>query len=242
MAGVWPERDRKSVFKPTALESHAADIIWPTTVLSKLQIEAFQQMRQALGEGATWEDVEARLKLSNARRNQLTRLLTLKPSQQIMIARLHLQETQVRALHTAARNGSLAPDQVDAILNRLAEIAAERLVAAESVPDTIGATPTPRRAGIDTPTVARLVARTQRAMATTTDTAVVTPTPRWLPLLMEQITKTNQGVQRAIGRVEGLGSSDLELLLNGVGQLVMNLTELTACVQSGSQQTSDPPD
>jgi hypothetical protein len=64
----------------------------------------------------------------------------------------------------------------------------------------------------DGPTVARLVARTQRAMATTTDTAVVTPTPRWLPLLMEQITKTNQGVQRAIGRVERLDSSDAAFL------------------------------
>jgi ParB/RepB/Spo0J family partition protein len=202
---------------------------------------ALLQMRQALGEDATWEDVEARLKLSNARRNQLTRLLAFKPSQQTMIARLHLQETQVRALHTAVRNRSLAPEQVDSVLNRLAEIATERSVAAESVPDVIGASPTPRRAGIDGPTVARLVARTQRAMTTTTD-IVVTPTPRWLPLLMEQITKTNQGIQRAIGRVEVLGSSDTEMLLNGVGQLVMNLTELTARVQSDSQQTDDPPD
>ncbi len=202
---------------------------------------ALQQMRHALGERATWEDVEARLKLSNARRNQLTRLLAFKPSQQTMIARLHLQETQVRALHTAVRNQSLAPDQVDSVLNRLAEIATERSAAAESAPDAIGASPTPRRAGIDGPTVARLVARTQRAMTATTD-IVVTPTPRWLPLLMEQITKTNQGIQRAIGRVEVLGSSDTEMLLNGVGQLVMNLTELTARVQSDSQQADDPPD
>jgi len=202
---------------------------------------ALQQMRHALGERATWEDVEARLKLSNARRNQLTRLLAFKPSQQTMIARLHLQETQVRALHTAVRNQSLAPDQVDSVLNRLAEIATERSAAAESAPDAIGASPTLRRAGIDGPTVARLVARTQRAMTATTD-IVVTPTPRWLPLLMEQITKTNQGIQRAIGRVEVLGSSDTEMLLNGVGQLVMNLTELTARVQSDSQQADDPPD
>jgi ParB/RepB/Spo0J family partition protein len=202
---------------------------------------ALQQMRQALGEGATWEDVEARLKLSNARRNQLTRLLAFKPSHQTLIARLHLQETQVRALHTAVRNGSLAPDQVDSVLSRLAEIAAERSVAAERVPDTIGASSPPRRAGIDGPTIARLVARTQRTMATTTD-AVIAPTPRWLPLLMEQITKTNQGIQRAISRVEGLGSSDMEMLLNGVGQLIMNLTELTARAQSVSPQADDPPD
>ncbi len=40
---------------------------------------ALQQMRQALGERATWEDVETHLKLSNARRNQLTRLRPLSP-------------------------------------------------------------------------------------------------------------------------------------------------------------------
>lgn len=203
---------------------------------------ALQQMRQALGESATWEEVETRLKLSNARRNQLTRLLAFKPSQQIMIARLHLQETQVRALHTAVRNRSLAQDQVDTVLNRLAEIATERSVASESAPDTIGAGSTPRRAGIDGPTVARLVARAQRARDEAGDTTVVAPTPRWLPLLMKQIAKTTQGVQRAIGRMEGLGSSDTEMLLNGVGQLVMNLTELTTRAQSGSRQASDPPD
>jgi len=203
---------------------------------------ALQQMRQALGERATWEDVETHLKLSNARRNQLTRLLAFKPSQQIMIARLHLQETQVRALHTAVRNRSLASEQVDAVLNRLAEIAAERSLNVENAPDTIRAGLALRRSGIDGPTVARLVARAQRAVATTDDTAVAIPTPRWLPILMEQITKTNQGIQRAMGRVEGLGSSDMELLLNGVGQLVTNLTELTAHVQSHSQQTADQPD
>jgi ParB/RepB/Spo0J family partition protein len=203
---------------------------------------ALQQMRQALGENATWEEVETRLKLSNARRNQLTRLLVFKPSQQLLIARLHLQETQVRALHTAVRNRSLAQDHVDAILNRLAEIAIERSVAAEQAPDTIGAGTPLRRTGIDGPTVARLVARAQRALATTTDTTVVAPTPRWLPLLMEQIAKTTQGVQRAIGRVESLGASDTDILLSGVGQLVMNLTELTARVQSGARQATDPPD
>jgi len=200
---------------------------------------ALQQMRQALGAGATWDDVETRLKLSNARRNQLTRLLAFKPSQQIMIARLHLQETQIRALHTALRNQSLTQDQVDAVLNRLAEIAVERSVTAENGPETLGTGATPRRTGIDGPTVARLVARAQRALATTADTTVILPTPRWLPLLMEQIVKTNQGVQRAINRVEVLGAADTDMLLNGVSQLVMNLTELTTRVQSIAQQTSD---
>jgi ParB/RepB/Spo0J family partition protein len=203
---------------------------------------ALQQMRQALGEGATWEDVETRLKLSNARRNQLTRLLAFRPSQQMLIARLHLQETQLRPLHTAVRNRSLAENQVDAVLSRLAGIAAERSLATEHAPDSSGAGTPPRRTGIDGPTVARLVARAQRTQATTTDTAIVAPTPRWLPLLMEQIAKTNQGVQRAIGRVEGLGASDMDMLLNGVHQLVTNLTELTMCVQSRAQQSVEPPE
>jgi ParB/RepB/Spo0J family partition protein len=193
---------------------------------------ALQQMRQALGEGSTWDEVETRLKLSNARRNQLTRLLAFKPSQQIMIARLHLQETQVRPLHTAVRNQSLAHDQVDAVLNRLAEIATERAVVAESTPDVIGGGAPSRRTGIDGPTVARLVARAQRTVVTTTDITSVAPTPRWLPLLMEQLAKTNQGVQRAIGRAETLGAADIDILLGGVDQLVMNLTELAARVQS----------
>ena len=203
---------------------------------------ALQQMRQALGEDSTWEDVETRLKLSNARRNQLTRLLAFKPSQQIMIAQLHLQETQVRPLHTAVRNRSLAHDQVDAVLNRLAEIATERSLVTENMPDTSGASTTSRRTGIDGPTVARLVARAQRTLVTATDATAMAPTPRWLPLLMEQIAKTNQGIQRAMGRADLLGASDTEILLSGVGQLAMNLTELTNRMQSAAQQSSDPTD
>lgn len=197
---------------------------------------ALQQMRQALGESATWEDVEAHLKLSNARRNQLTRLLAFKPSQQIIVARLHLQETQVRPLHTAVRNGTLAPDQVDAILNRLSEIVGARTetLSSEAASTTAGGA-SQRRAGVDGPTIARLVARAHR-MAPAAETIAAPPTPRWLPLLFEQITRTNQGVQRALGRVEGLGPADMELLLNGVGQLVTNLTELTVRLHAGTDQ------
>jgi ParB/RepB/Spo0J family partition protein len=191
---------------------------------------ALQQLRQALGDGATWEDVEARLRMSNARRNQLTRLLAFKPSQQITVARLHLQETQVRPLHAALRNGSLIHDQVDAILQRLSEIAVGRAEtqATEAARDAAtGAGPPPHRAGIDGPTVARLVARAQRATTSTLAEAAA-PTPRWLPLLLEQITRTNQGVQRAMGRAEMLGPADMEALLTGVGQLITNLTGLMA--------------
>jgi hypothetical protein len=93
--------------------------------------------------------------------------------------------------------------------------------------------------GIDGPTIARLVARAARVLAMATDSTVAAPTPRWLPLLMEQIAKTNLGVQRAIGRVEGLGAADMDMLLNSIGQLVLNLTELTARIQSSAQQTGN---
>jgi len=195
---------------------------------------ALQQLRQALGDGATWEDVEARLRMSNARRNQLTRLLAFKPSQQVTVARLRLQETQVRPLHAALRNGSLTPDHVDAILQRLSEIAVERAAAqaAEAATDSAtGAGPAPRRTGIDGLTIARLAARAQRA-TTSLLVEAAPPTPRWLPLLLEQITRTNQGVQRAVGRAELLGPADMEALLTGVSQLITNLTGLMARMQA----------
>ena len=187
---------------------------------------ALQQMRQAMGEGATWEEVEARLRLSNARRNQLTRLLAFKPSQQIAVARLHLQETQVRPLHAALRNGTMTPEQVDAILSRLAEITLERVAAAERAPDAEEPNSINRRAGIDGPTVARLVARAQR-IATSIDASVAPPRPRWMPLLLEHVAKANLSVQRAIGRTDALGPEDTALLLNRVGDLVASLTQLT---------------
>lgn len=187
---------------------------------------ALQQMRQAMGESSTWEDVEARLRLSNARRNQLTRLLAFKPSQQITVARLHLQETQMRPLHSALRNGTMTPDQVDAILNRLAEITSGRAAAAEAAPEAGDINAVNRRAGVDGPTVARLVARAQR-IATLTETTVATPTPRWLPLLLEHVAKTNLSAQRAIGRAEALRPDDAALLLDRLGELVANLTQLT---------------
>jgi ParB/RepB/Spo0J family partition protein len=195
---------------------------------------ALQQLRQALGDSATWEDVEARLRMSNARRNQLTRLLAFKPSQQVTVARLRLQETQVRPLHAALRNGSLTHDHVDTILQRLSEIAIERTAAqaaAAVIDSATGAGLAPRRAGIDGPTIARLAARAQRA-STSASAEAAPPTPRWLPLLLEQLMRTNQGVQRAAGRAELLGPTDMEALLTGVGQLITNLTGLMARMQA----------
>jgi len=190
---------------------------------------ALQQMKQAMDD-APWESVETRLQMSRARRQQLLRLTAFTPSQQQQIARLRLQETQIRRLHTGVRNEELTAAQVDAILYRLSQIAAERTAAlSAAVAETAGGAP-PRRLGIDGPTIARLVARAQRTAA---PLAVVTavPTPRWLPPLREQFVRTNQSVQRAIGRVETLGPADTEGLLSDLGQLITSLTGLMLSLQ-----------
>src|SRR5262245_16729614 len=191
---------------------------------------ALLQMKQAMGE-APWEEVEARLQMSRPRRQQLLRLTAFTPTQQQQVARLRLQETQIRSLHTGVRNEELTPAQVDAVLYRLSQIATERAaaLAAAAAENSIGSPP-PRRAGIDGPTIARLVARAQRTGSPLT---VVTapPTPRWLPPLHEQLVRTNQGVQRALGRIDTLSPADVETLLNDVGGLVTNLTGLIARLQ-----------
>jgi ParB/RepB/Spo0J family partition protein len=76
---------------------------------------ALLQMKQAMSE-APWEEVEERLQMSRARRQQLLRLMAFTAAQQEQIARLRLQETQIRRLHTGVRNEELMPAQVDAIL------------------------------------------------------------------------------------------------------------------------------
>jgi ParB/RepB/Spo0J family partition protein len=183
---------------------------------------ALQQMKQAMDD-APWEAVETRLQMSRARRQQLLRLTAFTPAQQQQIARLRLQETQIRRLHTGVRNEELTPAQVDAILYRLSQIAAERTAALSAVAETAGGAP-PRRMGIDGPTIARLVARAQRSAPLAVVAAM--PTPRWLPPLREQFVRTNQSVQRAIGRAETLGPADTEGLLADLSQLITSLSGL----------------
>ena len=191
---------------------------------------ALLQMKQAMSE-APWEEVESRLQMSRARRQQLLRLTSFTSTQQQQVARLRLHETQIRSLHTGVRNEELAPAQVDAILYRLSQIATERAAAlSDAAAENTPGGPPPRRAGIDGPTIARLVARAQRTGSPLTP-VTATPTPRWLPPLREQLVRANQGVQRAIGRVETLGPSDTETLLSDIGALLMNLTSLMAQIQ-----------
>ena len=166
---------------------------------------ALQQMKAALGD-APWEDVEARLQMSRTRRHQLIRLLAFTPEQQLIVARIRLQETQIRPLHTATRSQELETPQVDNVLHRLAEIAAERTVRPTTDEPETDATHV-RRTGVDGPTVARLVARARRV-----STQAGVPTPRWLPLLHEQLQGARQALQRAGRRIDDLSDNDAAAL------------------------------
>lgn len=177
---------------------------------------ALVQMKQALGD-APWEEVEQRLQLSRARRHQLVRLLAFTPAQQQELARLRLQETQVRTLHTALRNGELASEQVDAVLRQLGKIADARAAAGEA-----GA----QRAGIDGPTVARQVARARRAAHGQA------PPPRWLPLLEAQVARTRQALERAQDRAALLSDADAGTLLEGLASLRGDIERLAAAVRA----------
>lgn len=201
---------------------------------------ALTQMKQALGD-APWEAVETQFGISRSRRHELTRMLAFTQTQQRQVALLRLQETQVRSLHTAVRTSELTSAQVDAVLFRLEQIAAERAAAYASATTDGENTPAPRRIRIDGPTIARLVARAQRSSS---PTAIVgaAPTPRWLPPLREQLVRTTQGVQRAAKRMEALGPTDLEGLLSDVSQLAESLTDLMMRSQSDETQTADQHD
>ena len=235
----------------SGIEHLDAVIVEPPTAIDRVRVQyveneareefsdmerawALTQMKHALGD-APWEAVEAQFGISRSRRHELTRLLAFTQTQQRQVALLRLQETQLRSLHTAVRASELSSAQVDAVLFRLEQIAAERAAAYASATTDNEGTPAPRRVRIDGPTIARLVARAQRSGS---PTAVVgaAPTPRWLPPLREQIVRTTQGVQRATKRVEGLSPADLEGLLADVSQLVESLTGLM--VRSQSDETS----
>jgi len=197
------------------------------------------QMKRALGD-APWEEVEARLRIGRTRRHQLMRLTAFTPLQQREVARLRLQETQIRTLHTAVRNKELSSTQVDAILERLSEIAASRLAASnlDEAEDTSSGGTSPRKNGIDGPTVARLVARTRRAA---TDAAAPRPSPRWLQPLISQLLRTNIMVQRSIERVGKLGPQDATMLRSNIIWLGEHLERMyqELPVDAGEEQVAE---
>jgi ParB/RepB/Spo0J family partition protein len=186
---------------------------------------SLQQMKQVLGD-APWEDVETRLHMSRARRQQLLRLLAFTPEQQKRVALLRLQETQARPLHSAVRSGELQPDQVEHILSRLTRIASDRALALmqqtskaadkDEENEEEDEKSIPRSPGIDSPTVARLVAQARREFTRTT-TAL--PTPRWFPPLRDQFERMGRSLRRTRDRVETLNDADRQTLHENIQQL-----------------------
>ncbi len=182
---------------------------------------ALAQMKEALGDTAPWETVEEQFRISRSRRHELTRLLVFTPSQQQQIALMRLQETQIRTLHSAVRAGELAATQVENVLGRLSEIAAERVTApTQNEPgDANREGALPRRNGIDAPTVARLVARARRAAPEGSKE----PSPRWLQPLRDQLAHASKGLGRARDRVAMLNDEEAEMLMTDLAQLMERL-------------------
>jgi ParB/RepB/Spo0J family partition protein len=190
---------------------------------------ALQQMKQALDD-APWEVVEAKLQLSTTRRHQLMRLLTFSPAQQQLIARLRLQETQIRPLHTAVRSQTLNLAHADGVLNRLSVIAIERATRLPTTEEAGGRlNSTSPRQGIDGPTVARLVAQTQRTTGTPTST------PRWVAPLQAQLGQTRQSIQRIGRRVAELGPTERADLHTTLERLYEDVAALLAALDKQAQ-------
>jgi ParB-like chromosome segregation protein Spo0J len=182
---------------------------------------ALAQMKEAMGDTAPWEAVEEQFRISRTRRHELTRLLAFTPSQQQQIALLRMQETQIRSLHSAVRAGELPSTQVDNVLGRLSEIAAERATApAQNEPGgTTVEGAFPHRNGIDAPTVARLVARARRAAPE----GAKEPSPRWLQPLRDQLAHASKGLGRARDRVAMLNDEEADTLMNDLALLMERL-------------------
>ena len=213
---------------------------------------SLQQLKHAMDD-APWEVIEERLHLSRSRRHQLIRLLTFSPPQQRLVAQLRLQETQVRPLHTSLRNQELTSAQADTILQRLAELVAQRTLP-PPLPDTLPsplsaapAAPLPSspaeidtaasatRRGVDGPTIARLVARTQRASVVTT----TMPPPRWVAPFHEQITRMRQALGRTPGRIALLNDQERTTLTAALHALRDDLDQVIAELDDQQSYTDD---
>lgn len=180
---------------------------------------ALERMRQILPD-ASWEQIEARFRISESRRKQLMRLTAFTPEQQRAIARVRASEFQLRPLHTALREGGIAPTQADRVLTQLVARAAPQTL--PSVADGDRAAP-PTIIALDQGTVARLVARAQKPSA-----PVTSPRPRWLAPLQQSMQQTRAGLERAAPRVSDLDEQALEELQVEVGSLLSALETMVA--------------
>lgn len=196
------------------------------------------QLRQAMGgDSVPITEVTGLLNIKRSRAYQLLRLLAFTQDQQRIIALLRLQERQILSLTDAIHQGHLTATQIDHLLQRLAEIAAGRALDSATLAnaETTQSSESPRRVGIDAPTVARLVAR-ELAHATT---VAQTPVPRWYPPLQESIASAVRSLRRALDRADALGPNEVHELREELLNLQNQVQRLLARVDHGQESKSN---
>jgi ParB/RepB/Spo0J family partition protein len=222
----------------TGLETLDAIVVEPPDHITRLRLQyrenedredfsdmerawTLAQLRTALGgDSVPMDEVAAQLGLRRARAYQLLRLFALEPAQQRQVALLRLQETQLRTLLDAFHRSQIDAQGVDAVLSRLALIAADRAHQAVVAADQPGAAQTlgPRQVGIDAPTVARLVARTLSApLGAGADAGQ--PSDRRSVQLHTALARATAALQRSSGWVQTLDANALEELQRVLAQL-----------------------
>lgn len=188
-----------------------------------------QQLRQTMGgDSVPITDVIGLLNIKRSRAYQLLRMLAFTPDQQRIVALLRLHERQLLSLTDAIHQEQLSAAQVDRLLQRLAEIAAGRALDNTTLAnaETTQSSESPRRVGIDAPTVARLVAR---ELAHAAPVAQM-PVPRWYPPLQESIANAVRSLRRALDRADALGPNEVHELREELLNLQSQVQRLLARV------------
>ena len=188
-----------------------------------------QQLRVAMGgDSVPIMEVTGILNIKRSRAYQLLRLLAFTPEQQQTVALLRLQERQMLSLTDAIHQGQLTTTQVDHLLQRLAEIAAERALDSATLAnaETTQSSEAPRRVGIDAPTVARLVARE----LTHISPVARIPVPRWYQPLQQSIAGALRSLRRALDRADALGPTEVQALREELLNLQNQVQRLLARV------------
>lgn len=172
---------------------------------------ALAQMKQVLDD-APWEIVEERFGMSRTRRQELTRLLSFAPEQQVQLARLRLRETQVRPLHQVVRDDELSQERVDAIFARLELLAGQASIAEG----------TSQQPAIDGPTIARLVAKAKRD-----ENAGESERPsQWAQALLDQLTRTRRSLKSARRKVPTASRVEADQLRDSIDEVRALLAEI----------------
>jgi hypothetical protein len=197
------------------------------------------QLRAAMGgDQVPMEEVAAQLGVKRARAYQLRRMLALTPEQQRLAALLRLQETQLRTMLDALHRGQLIPEHVDTLLQRLAQIAAERAGQVEIQAEQAEAQQTvgPRQSGIDAPTVARLVARAVATAAPELEGVADVPhsAPRWLAPINASVTRLANDVGRVSAQLQQAAPGERSALRADLVQLRTVVEQLLRAIDEAS--------